>query len=52
MAGGVFAALLGAFLSDSTGEPGEGGYTTLWLAASGAAVVALAATAFSRRREG
>ncbi|WP_405694246.1 MFS transporter [Streptomyces sp. NBC_01185] len=52
VAGGVFAALLGAFHSPSTGEPGEGGYTALWLAASAAAVVALAATAFARRREG
>ncbi|MFF5726709.1 hypothetical protein [[Kitasatospora] papulosa] len=39
------------FLSPSTGEPGEGGYTVLWPAASAAAVVALVATAFSRRRE-
>ncbi|WP_432103308.1 MFS transporter [Streptomyces sp. bgisy091] len=52
VAGGVFAALLGAFLSPVTGEPGEGGYTALWLTASAAAAVALAATAFSRRREG
>ncbi|MFG2431440.1 MFS transporter [Streptomyces sp. NPDC048590] len=52
VAGGVFAALLGAFLSPATGEPGEGGYTALWLTASAAAAVALAATAFSRRREG
>uniref|UniRef100_A0AAU3GW94 MFS transporter n=1 Tax=Streptomyces sp. NBC_01401 TaxID=2903854 RepID=A0AAU3GW94_9ACTN len=51
VAGGVFAALLGAFLSPSTGEPGEGGYTALWLAASAAAVIALVATVFSRRRE-
>ncbi|MFJ8924534.1 MFS transporter [Streptomyces sp. NPDC102415] len=52
VAGGVFATLLGAFLSPATGEPGEGGYTALWLTASAAAVVALVATAFSRRREG
>lgn len=52
VAGGVFAALLGAFLSASTGEPGEAGYTALWLASSAAAVVALVATAVSRRREG
>nr|WP_241195275.1 MFS transporter [Streptomyces sp. ADI93-02] len=52
VAGGVFATLLGAFLSPATGEPGEGGYTALWLAASAAAVLALVATAFSRRREG
>ncbi|MCX5412126.1 MFS transporter [Streptomyces sp. NBC_00059] len=52
VAGGVFASLLGAFLVTSTGEPGEGGYEALWLVASAAALIALAATVFSRRREG
>ncbi|MFJ7948972.1 MFS transporter [Streptomyces sp. NPDC096354] len=52
VAGGVFASLLGAFLSGSTGEPGEGGYVAVWLAGSIAALVALMMSAFSRRREG
>ncbi|MFF5899543.1 MFS transporter [Streptomyces argenteolus] len=50
VAGGVFASLLGAFVS-STGEPGEGGYEALWLVASAAALTALVATVVARRQE-
>ncbi|MFD6531872.1 MFS transporter [Streptomyces sp. NPDC060184] len=52
VAGGVFASLLGAFRSDLTGEPGEGGYTAVWLVGAAAALAAVAMSALSRRREG
>ncbi|GGZ26397.1 MFS transporter [Streptomyces nitrosporeus] len=52
VAGGVFASLLGAFSAGLAGEPGEGGYTALWLVSSGAALAALVMTALARRREG
>ncbi|MFF7364971.1 MFS transporter [Streptomyces sp. NPDC008125] len=51
VAGGVFASLLGAFRPDLTGEPGEGGYTAVWLVGAAAALAAVAMSALSRRGE-
>ncbi|WEH43497.1 MFS transporter [Streptomyces sp. AM 2-1-1] len=51
VAGGVFASLLGALTFTGADEPGEGGYTAVWLVCAACALGAVAFAAFSRRRE-
>ncbi|SEE03460.1 MFS transporter [Streptomyces sp. TLI_105] len=52
VAGGVFASLLGAFTSTVTGQPGENGYRTVWLASALCALLAAGLSALARRHEG
>ncbi|MCX5395030.1 MFS transporter [Streptomyces sp. NBC_00094] len=52
VAGGLFASLLSAFVSPTTGQPGENGYRTVWLVGALCALAAAALSGLARRHEG